>query len=60
MWTLAGAAPWPIPKLEVLPLPQGPKNGAQFALPPKGVNVINMLDEQHHGQYDAVLKQFNY
>jgi hypothetical protein len=54
MWTLVRAAPWPIPKLVVWPLPERVKDGAQFTLPPKGLNDVEMLGEQHHHQYDAV------
>jgi hypothetical protein len=38
----------------VLPLPQGLKNEAQFALRPKEVNAVEMLGKQHHCQCDAV------
>jgi hypothetical protein len=34
--------------------PEGLNNGAQFALPPKWVNAIQILGEQRHRQYDAM------
>jgi hypothetical protein len=37
----------------VLPLPREAQGRGEFALPPKGVNVVEMLGEQHR-QYDAV------
>jgi hypothetical protein len=32
----------------------GLKDGAQFALPPKAVNIAEIIGEQHHYQYDSV------
>jgi hypothetical protein len=44
--------------------PEGLKDGVQFALPPKGVNTVEMLGEQHHRQsealYDVVIEQINH
>jgi hypothetical protein len=44
--------------------PEELKDEAQFALPPKGANVVEMLCEHHHRQYDAVcdvvIEQHNY
>jgi hypothetical protein len=64
MWTLTGAALWPISKLVVLPPPDRLKDGAQFVLPPKGMNVVEILGEQHHHQYDTmwdiVIEQTNH